>query len=75
MKWFVLTLMLAIVGFAVYWFGFRAKSTPGGVGVSVTPGKVVPPTTAGGIVDQTLGLVNQGISIYGAASDLYNKWS
>lgn len=72
MKVFLILLLVAAVGFGVWFFGFRNAKTPA---MAASAPKIAPPTTAGGIVDQTISTVQQGISIFNAGQDLWNKYA
>ena len=69
----VLMLVGAAVG-AVWFFGFR-KGSSGTGAMAPPPQKIAPPTTAGGIVDQTISTVQQGISIFNAGQDLWDRYA
>lgn len=73
MKIFLLLFVFGLGG-AVYWFGFRkAKGLPPGAGVGAQPGKVVPPTTAGALVDQTINTAGQAIDLFNQGKKFWDS--
>jgi len=74
MKVFLLLVFLAGLGGAVWYFGLRkAKGIPPGSGVNTGQTKVVPPTTAGALVDQTINTAGQVVDLFNQGKKVWDS--